>query len=153
MSQALEATAFISIYKRENISQTNLPPGCLWSSVHSQVISQVTCRVFQQCGSDRKSSCHIQEERSVMEHSGDVSRHAGLRSWSLSPAGSAAAVSQKCWRGLMDASLHQGITVCNTASLNPFWQNLCPSASPLLFLLERNIWPRICILEAENLFM
>lgn len=88
-----------------------------------------------------------------MEHTGDVPRCAGLRSWSLSPAGSAEAVSQKRWQGLMDVSLHQGITVRNTASLNPFWQNLHPSASPLLFLLEKNIWPRICISEAENLFM
>lgn len=160
MSQALEATAFISvyiyIYKRENISQTNLPAGCFWGSVHNQVISQVTWSVFQLCGSHRRSSSPYPSGEvcyGTQEHIGDVSRRAGLRSWSLSPAASAAAVSQKCWQGLMDVSLHQGITVCNTAFLNPFWQNLCPSASPLLFLLERNIWPRIRILEAENVFM
>lgn len=82
--------------------------------------------------------------RSITGHIGSVLNSEGLRSWSLTPASHVAAVSQKCWGGgLMEANLYQGITECNMASLNPFWHTLCPSVSPLLLLLERNIWPRI----------
>lgn len=38
-----------------------------------------------------------EEERSVIDHISDVSSRGGLRSWSLTPAGCVAAVSQKCW--------------------------------------------------------
>lgn len=136
---------------------SNLPAGygvgCNCGSAYGQAVSQLAGSVSQPRGTRRTSSrlhlgegdvCHSPHQRCFKPYRTEKVVPDSCRLCSSCVT--------KVLEGLMDASLYQGIMVCNTASLNPFWHSLSPSASPLLLLMERNIWPRICISEAANVF-